>query len=107
MRTPHVAATRETLKLYLQELQKLRNFSDPQQALFAKTLTVYRSYRTLGCLGPVAYSSLIQSAIDSEDDDEDEWCTRLRNIRRGHDPKSTCNGKLLFEHDQEGRAFVR
>ncbi|KAF7975392.1 hypothetical protein HWV62_9607 [Athelia sp. TMB] len=107
MCTPHVAATRDTLKLYLQELQKLRNVSDPQQALFAKTLTVYRSYRTLGCLGPVAYSSLIQSAIDNEDDDEDEWCTRLRNIRRGHDPKSTCSGKLLFEHDQEGRAFVR
>ncbi|KAF7981503.1 hypothetical protein HWV62_33057 [Athelia sp. TMB] len=104
MCTPHVTATRAALKTRLRESQQLQNVSRAEQALLSKTLTLYRSYRILGCLGPASCSALPTTAPD---EDEDEWLARLRKIRRGHDPKLTCDGKLVFDHDEAGQAFVR
>ncbi|KAF7968248.1 hypothetical protein HWV62_31541 [Athelia sp. TMB] len=104
LRAPHETATREALQLRLQESQKLRNVSLVQQAVFSKSLTLYRSYRVHGCLGPVSPSVF---PTPSPDDAESDWLMRLRQIRRGHDPKLTCDGRLIFDYDQAGQAFVR
>lgn len=104
MCTPHETATRDALKSRLRESRKLRYVSRAQQALFSKTLTLYRSYRVHGCLGPASLPVVPISELGSE---VDPWLTQLQKIRRGHDPKLTCDGKLIFDYDGEGEAFVR
>ncbi|KZP19049.1 hypothetical protein FIBSPDRAFT_955798 [Athelia psychrophila] len=101
---PHETASREALKSRLRQSQLLRNVTSAQQALFAKTLTLYRSYRVHGCLGSVSLSTPPMPPTDVEDD---VWLARLQQIRRGHDPKLTCDGQLIFDYNETGEAFIR
>jgi hypothetical protein len=97
---PHENVTREDLKLRVAQQQRPYGTS-AQQALFEKTLSLYRVYRVHGCLGP-----LDPLAIDTVND-EDEWAAQNQKARRGHNPKLTCNGCLVFDYDHAGKAFVR
>jgi len=51
-----------------------------QQALFEKTLSLYRAYRVQGCLGPVDKTVQV-----SEEDKQDEWVVQTQKSHRGHD----------------------
>ena len=81
--------------------QQLPYGTSAQQALFEKTLSLYRAYQVHGCLGPI--DSLAINTVN----DEDEWTVQNRKARRGHDPKLTCNGQLVLDYDHAGKAFVR
>ncbi|KZP03615.1 hypothetical protein FIBSPDRAFT_768689, partial [Athelia psychrophila] len=104
LQAPHEMATRDQLRLRLQESQKLLNVDITQRALFSKTLSLYRAYRVHGCLGPASPSVF---PTPPPEDTEDAWLTRLQQIRRGHDAKVTCDGELIFDHDHMGQAFIR
>ncbi|KZP03707.1 hypothetical protein FIBSPDRAFT_768547 [Athelia psychrophila] len=105
---PHTRATREALKFRLQQSQQLSHPRSAQRALFEKTLSLFRSYRTAGCLGPAdSGSTPRRSPDDSDEDDEDvRWQAQTEKNRRGHAPKRTCNGRIILDHDHTGRAFV-
>jgi hypothetical protein len=98
---PHENVTREDLKLLVAQQQRPHG-TPAQQALFEKTLSLYRVYRVHGCLGP-----LDPLAISTANDEGDEWATQKEKARRGHNPKLTCNGQLVFDYDHTGKAFVR
>jgi hypothetical protein len=100
-RKPHENVTREDLKLRVAQQQRPHG-TPAQQALFEKTLSLYRVYRVHGCLGP-----LDPLTISTADDEGDEWAIQNQKARRGHNPKLTCNGQLAFDYDQTGKAFVR
>ncbi|KZP25255.1 hypothetical protein FIBSPDRAFT_909652 [Athelia psychrophila] len=91
LRNPHEAATREALQV------------PAQRVLFAKTLTLYRSYCAHGCLGPSSPSEFLAASLD---DTESAWLARLQEMRRGHNCKVTCDGRLIFDHDTAGQAFT-
>ncbi|KAF7969705.1 hypothetical protein HWV62_26162 [Athelia sp. TMB] len=101
-RIPHTQVTQELLKLRIQQSQRLHNTNSAEQALFEKTLSVYRAFKVHGCLGPPV-SSPNPPPISSPT----EWETQLQKFRRGAAPKLTCSGKLIFDYNCEGKAFVR
>lgn len=102
---PHERATRDDLKLRVMQSQRSRlHGTSAHQALFEKTLSLYRAYLVHGCLGPTDTSC---TAIASADFGDDQWVLQNERSRRGHDPKPTCNGRLIFDYDHSGKAFVR
>lgn len=108
-RQPHTQATREALKLRLQHSQQLNHPESANRALFEKTLSLFRSYRAVGCLGPVdSAPNPRDDSSDSDDSDVQEarWKTQMDKNRRGHAPKKTCNGRIVLDYDHTGRAFV-
>lgn len=76
-REPYIQATREALKSRLQELQH-RTIS-AQQALFEKTLSLYRAYRVYGCLGPKSDEITTLEALQDNtiSTAEGEWQAQL------------------------------
>lgn len=103
MHMPYETALREALKAHLTHSQQIQNTTSAQQTVFSKTLTLYCSYRTHGCLGSASAPTLSTPPPD----DDDKWLVKLQQIRRGHDPKLTCDGQLIFDYDSMGQAFVR
>jgi hypothetical protein len=99
---PHLKATYKDLKLRVAQDQRLRvHGTSAHQILFEKTLSLYRTYRSYGCLAP-ADSCIVQSSTQ-----DDPWIIQNERSRRGHDSKFTCNGQLIFDYDLTGKAFVR
>lgn len=110
--TPHTHATRDALKQRLKESQyQMRTVGtcSAQWALFEKTLSLYRSYHVNGCMGPASPTETVTTDLHSnhEDDEEHTWRAQLQQIRRGHSTKPSCDGKLLFDYDPAGKAFVQ
>jgi hypothetical protein len=101
-RKPHQSVTHSDIKLRAQQQQPRK--TSAQQALFEKTLSLYRGYRVHGCLGP-AEAQLAQDS--GEDDQDNDWMVQTRKSRRGHDAKLTCSGQLIFDYDRDGKAFVQ
>jgi hypothetical protein len=97
---PHQAVTSEDLKRRV-HWQRPRRTS-AQQVLFKKTLSLYCAYRIQGCLGPVDETVQV-----NREDEQDEWVVQTQKSRQGHDAKLTCNGRLIFDYDYYGKAFVR
>jgi hypothetical protein len=100
-RKPHENVTKENLQFRVAQQQQ-PDGTPAQRALFEKTLSLYRVYRVHGCLGP-----LDPLAISTANDEDDEWAIRSQKARRGHNPKLTCDGQLIFDYDQTGKAFVQ
>ena len=40
------------------------------------------------------------------DDEQDEWPVLNQKARQGHNPKLTCNGRLIFDYDHTGKPYV-
>jgi hypothetical protein len=97
---PHQAVTPEDLKLRVTQQQQPEGNS-AQRALFEKTLSLYHVYRVHGCLSPTDMPAI------SKDDEQDEWPALNQKARRGHNPKLTCNGQLIFDYDHTGKPYVR
>ena len=98
---PHEKATRENLKLCVTRSQQSRlHGTSVRQTLFEKTLSLYHAYLVHGCLGPADTSTIVGDFGD------DQWAVQTERSRRGHDPKATCNGKLILDYDHNGKAFV-
>ncbi|KAF7965062.1 hypothetical protein HWV62_696 [Athelia sp. TMB] len=101
-KTPHTQVTQESFKLRVQQVQRLQSAGPAEQALLEKSLSYYRAYKVLGCLGPSAPSADQSGTVSPT-----EWAAQLEKFRRGAKPKSTCNGRLIFDYNYEGRAFIR
>lgn len=102
LRHPYTCVNRQSLKQWLQDLQVLHT---PRQVLFSRTLSLFRAYRALGCLGPTSQDLL--SPFDTDHLVDKEWDAQMRNIWRGHDPRTSCGGHILLEYDKTRQAFVR
>ena len=100
MSEPHQRATREDLKLRLAQDQHIH--TSACQALFEKTLSLYRTYCTHGCLGPADTSTDTEHTVE-----DNQWISQNMRAQHGHDSKPTCNGQLIFDHDLNGKAFIR
>ena len=103
MNEPHQRATREDLRLRLAQDQHVRmHGTSARQALFEKTLSLYRAYCAHGCLGPADASTNTKHAAE-----DNQWISQNKRAQRGHDSKPTCDGELIFDYDLNGKAFVR
>ena len=96
---PHQAVTREDLEFCVTQQQQPQSTS-AQQALFEKTLSLYHVYKVHSCLGPT-------DAPAKEDTNQDEWTLQNEKAHCGQQAKLTCRGRLLFDYDHTGKAFVR
>jgi hypothetical protein len=102
---PYQSVTHSDIKLRVQQQQPHK--MSAQQALFKKTLSLYRGYHVHGCLGPTE-AQLAQDINEAGEDDQDnDWMVQTQKSRRGHDAKLTCSGQLIFDYDHDGKAFVR
>jgi hypothetical protein len=99
---PHLKATRADLKLRLVQDQHIHLQTSAHRALFEKSLSLYRAYCTHGCLGPADASTNSEHAVE-----DNQWILQKKRAQRGHDSKPKCDGKLIFDHDLNGKAFVR
>ena len=105
VRQPHERATHEDLKLHvMQDQQTCIDGTSARQNLFEKTLSLYHAYCAHGCLGPPDTSNKVTIQNSTQDD---QWSMQNERSRRGHEPKITCDGRLIFDHDLHGKAFVR
>ncbi|KAJ7194417.1 hypothetical protein GGX14DRAFT_576364 [Mycena pura] len=104
LRAPHTTASREEIarRLALEQKQQDDHLST-NAILFRKTLSYFVALQRQGCGGP-PHEETVYSA--SELDEWDEWIAQQEQIRRGHSPRPTCNGRLFFRYDGQGRAFV-
>jgi hypothetical protein len=104
-REPHQKATHKDLKRCFTQNQQTPSYLSAHQALFNKTLSLYRTYRAYGCLGPV--DPFVTTAANNTNKDDQQWTAQIERSRRGHDPKLACGGKIIFDYDHDGKAFVR
>ncbi|KII83539.1 hypothetical protein PLICRDRAFT_32876 [Plicaturopsis crispa FD-325 SS-3] len=60
---------------------------------------------------PIFLDSALQAQetqyYGEEAENREAWLQQQENARRGHDPKPTCQGRILFDYDKHGKAFVR
>jgi len=61
------------------------------------------TYYAYGCLGPVDLF-VITAANNANKDD---WTAQIEQSWHGHDPKLACGGKIIFNYDHDGKAFVQ
>jgi len=105
MSSSHCKVTREDLQLSLSHTKKLLNSSTKlHQELILKTLSLWSSFCKFGCGAP-PYEETWRS--DMEQTQEGQWNAQKEKARRGHSAKATCDGRLLFEHDYDGRPYVQ
>lgn len=102
---PHCAATREDIKIRLEQDRMLDCIQQsPSRGVFEKTLALWTAFQNLGCPAPCKEATEYSGGEKIERD-------RVQDLRaevqRGHDAKVTCEGRLLLEYDQHGIAFVR
>ena len=102
---PHCKVTREDLCLSLLHTKKvLHSPISLHQQLVLKTLSLWSSFCKFGC-GAAPFEETWRS--DMEQMREGDWNAQKEKARRGHNAKVTCDGRLLFEYDYEGKPYVR
>lgn len=107
MTQPHYRADRKELFQRISGARTKRlggSSNDLQQQLLQKTLSLWSSFRRLGCQAPPFEATYFDK---SEQERLEQWNEQMDRKRRGHEPKKTCDGRLLFEYDHKGKAFVR
>lgn len=105
LRHPHVQASQEDLAMRLQQEMKARtSSSSPRQKLFHKTLAFFVALSKQGCGAPPFEETIYEG---EEAERRAERIGQLEKVRRGHEPKTTCPGRLIFEYDRNGAAFLR
>lgn len=103
--TPHCIATREGLREQLElENRSRRNQSSPSGRVFQKTSSLWAAFCKTGCGGPLDEETLLS---EQEQKLRDQWEAQIKASRRGHETISTCQGRLIMEYDNFGKAFVR
>lgn len=104
---PYCRANRDELfqRVSLAQTKRLGGSSgDLQQQLLQKTLSLWSSFRQLGCQAPPFETTYLDKM---EQERSERWNDQMDRKRRGHEPKKTCDGRLVFEYDNRGKAFVR
>ncbi|KAF9061884.1 hypothetical protein BDP27DRAFT_1428444 [Rhodocollybia butyracea] len=92
------------LKQYSQHRQlELPTSGSVTKDLFEKTLALWNAFQNVGCSAPLNEDTLylgeelearkVQLAIDHD-------------IRRGHTPKPTCQGRVILDYDSKGTPYV-
>lgn len=101
----HVQASRKDLAARLEHEMRMRASSlSPKQKLFQKTLAFFAAFQKQGCGAPPLEETVYEG---EEAESRMEWIKQLERVRRGHEPKATCDGRLVFEYDHSGAPFVR
>ncbi len=104
LKRPHTSPTRADLTRQLQ-LQRYTDANTPFHLVFRKTFALWSALLNVGCTAPLS------EATEYFGDERKEREKRLEiqaKARRGHDPKKeTCEGRLLLDYNQAGKAFVR
>lgn len=102
---PHCRATRDDLYRNLIHTKRLlQSRTDLPQQLLMKTLSLWSSFQRMGCGAPLYEATLY---FGTERDGVKRWDAERDKARRGHEAKSTCQGRLLFEYNYQGLAYVR
>jgi hypothetical protein len=102
---PHCQATRDDIHHNLTHAQRLlQSRNNLSQQLLMKTLALWSSFRCIGCGAP-PYETTTYHGM--ERDQVERWNAQKEKARRGHEAKSTCQGRLLFEYDIRGIPYVR
>jgi hypothetical protein len=102
---PHCRATRDDLHRNLTHTQRLlQSPTDLSQQLLMKTLSLWSSFCRIGCSAPPYETT---SYLGMERDQVERWNAQKEKARRGHEEKSTCQGRLLFDYNYRGVPYVR
>lgn len=105
LKKPHVCASTEVLAQQLQSERNTRQLkSSPKQQLFKKTCAYFTALENQGCMGPPHEVTIYTGG---EANRRKEHLQEIQKRQRGHLSKIKCNGRLLFEYDHAGQAFVR
>ncbi|KAF7294020.1 hypothetical protein MKEN_01448100 [Mycena kentingensis (nom. inval.)] len=101
---PHVSASREGIEQSLAVTQADRNsVASTRVELQQKTLSYYVVLKRQGCGAP-PHEPTTYWGVELEERSRD--LALAAEIRRGHDPKPTCDGRLLFKYDATGNPFI-
>ncbi|KDQ62455.1 hypothetical protein JAAARDRAFT_54405 [Jaapia argillacea MUCL 33604] len=76
----------------------------PMHDLFEKTLALWSAFQDLGCTGPLFEPTTYTS---DENTRRKLWLLLLERVQRGHEPRATCDGHLLFQRSKVGKPYVR
>ncbi|KAJ7210349.1 hypothetical protein GGX14DRAFT_363314, partial [Mycena pura] len=102
--SPHVTASREAIAHRLSlEQQEHADCSSSHAILFQKTLSYLAELQKQGCSAP-PHEATHYSGEELEE--RELRMTQLEDARRGHAARPTCNGRLLFRYNSQGRPFV-
>lgn len=102
---PHTKASREDVARRLQQEMNARtSCSSPKQRLFQKTLAFFIALSNQGCGAPPCEDTVYEG---EEAERRMEQLTQLERVQRGHKAKLTCDGRLIFQYDNKGAAFLR
>ncbi|KAJ6453265.1 hypothetical protein DFH09DRAFT_964017 [Mycena vulgaris] len=102
---PHVSASREEITERLRQAQFDRErHSSTRSVLFQKTLAYFVALSKQGCGAP-PYEPTTYFGVELEQ--RQAWLLQRDKIRRGHISKPSCEGRLLFQYDSRGNAFIR
>lgn len=105
LKEPHIHASAEVLAQRLQADQNARHSkSSPQQLLFRKTCGYFTALKSQGCSGPPHERTVY---IGDDTQKHKEHLEDIQRRQRGHPSKAKCDGRLLFEYDHAGHAFIR
>jgi hypothetical protein len=72
--------------------------------LYKKTFAFWSALCRQGC-GVPCYEPTFFSG--EEVTSQLDWAYQKEQARRGHNPKPTCDGRLIFGRNSMGKAFVR
>ncbi|KAJ7257624.1 hypothetical protein C8J57DRAFT_1074290 [Mycena rebaudengoi] len=101
----HITASREDISQRLRNAQLDRErHSSTRSALFQKTLAYFVALMKQGCSAPPHEAT---DYFGEELEQRQAWLLQLQRNRRGHSPKTSCDGRLLFQYDNQGKAFIR
>ncbi|KAJ6624512.1 hypothetical protein B0H10DRAFT_1943119 [Mycena sp. CBHHK59/15] len=102
---PHLTVSRDDItdRLHREQLNREKH-SSTRSALFKKTLAYFAALSKQGCGAPPHEATIYLSA---ELEQRESWLLQQEKIRRGHLSKPTCDGRLLFQYDNLGKAFIR
>ncbi|EAU88652.2 hypothetical protein CC1G_01025 [Coprinopsis cinerea okayama7 len=81
--------------------------------LIERTLAYFQSLKTHGCIlppsdetGTVELQLEYEQSLGSEPE-VNNFHAQVQKARRGHLPRPSCSGNLVFEYDKHGKAYIR
>lgn len=103
--TPHSSASRDDLRVRIHEDRLTQQANQgPQREIFETTLALWTALQKFGCTGPPQVDTVYS---ESERAARERHLEIYARIRRGHDAKHTCDGRLLLDYDLRESVIIR
>ncbi|KAK6974428.1 hypothetical protein R3P38DRAFT_3331676 [Favolaschia claudopus] len=102
---PHTSASRTDVKeRLLNDREYRQESSSPSKDVFLRTLAFLTALQKLGCSRPLSEETFLLSTEEEERKTRDIY---LHQIQRGYRMREgICEGRLIFERDDEDRPFI-